>query len=87
MATSFTIAADNNGLTLADAALVTLESVRAYRLAMGDFAAMRTLNVWYAHMSENDIQVALRAAKKEATGGTANGSSRKRKGAQRAGKG
>ena len=86
MAASFTIAADNNGFTPADATAVTLESVRAYRVAMGDFAAMRTLDVWYAHMSENDIQEAMRAAKKEIAGGSADGSSRKKKGPQKAGK-
>ena len=52
MAASFTIAARNNGFTAADAHAVTVESVKAYREAMGEFAAMRTLDVWYAHMSE-----------------------------------
>ena len=52
MAASFTIAARNNGFTSKATRAVTLESVRAYRLAMAEFAAMRTLDVWYAHMSE-----------------------------------
>ena len=56
MAASFTIAARNNGFTPADARAVTVESVKAYRLGMAEFAAMRTLDIWYAHMSEHDIQ-------------------------------
>ena len=52
MAASFTIAARNNGFSKADAHAVTVESVKAYREAMAKFAAMRTLDVWYAHMSE-----------------------------------
>ena len=50
MAASFTIAARNNGFTPADARAVTVESVKAYRLGMAEFAAMRTLDIWYAHM-------------------------------------
>jgi uncharacterized protein (DUF2252 family) len=61
MAASFTIAARNNGFTPADARAVTVESVKAYRLGMAELAAMRTLDTWYAHMSEQHIQDALRA--------------------------
>jgi uncharacterized protein (DUF2252 family) len=61
MAASFTIAARNNGFTPADARAVTVESVKAYRLGMAEFAAMRTLDIWYAHMTEHDIQDRLRA--------------------------
>ena len=64
MAASFTIAARNNGFTPADARAVTIESVKAYRSGMAEFAAMRTLDVWYAHMSERDIQDAMRARPK-----------------------
>ena len=63
MAASFTIAARNNGFTPADARAVTVESVKAYRLGMAEFAAMRTLDIWYAHMTEHDIQDAMRAVK------------------------
>jgi uncharacterized protein (DUF2252 family) len=59
MATSFTIAARNNGLSPADAAAVTGASVRAYREAMAGFARMRTLDVWYAHLDEDDIRSAM----------------------------
>jgi uncharacterized protein (DUF2252 family) len=62
MAASFTIAARNNRFTPADARAVTVESVKAYRLGMAEFAAMRTLDTWYAHMTEHDIQDAMQAA-------------------------
>jgi uncharacterized protein (DUF2252 family) len=61
MAASFTIAARNNGFTPADARAVTVESVKAYRSGIAEFAAMRTLDIWYSHMSEADIQDAVRA--------------------------
>jgi len=61
MAASFTIAARNNGFPPADARAVTMESVKAYRSGMAEFAAMRTMDVWYAHMTEHDIQDGMRA--------------------------
>ena len=68
MAASFTIAARNNGFSAEDTEQVTLESVRAYREAMTEFAGMRTLDVWYAHMSERDVQDALHAVQQKSTG-------------------
>ncbi len=67
MAASFTIAARNNGFNNADANAVTVESVKAYREAMGEFAEMRTFDVWYANMSEHDLQDALRTLGSSAT--------------------
>ena len=49
MAASFTIADRNNGFTKADTPAATLASMAAYREAMADFAAMGTLDIWYAH--------------------------------------
>ncbi len=69
MAASFTIAARNNGFTPADARAVTIESVKAYRLGMAEFAAMRTLDIWYAHMTEHDIQDAMRAVEEASVAG------------------
>ena len=69
MAASFTIAARNNGFTPADARAVTVESVKAYRLGMAEFAAMRTLDIWYAHMTERDIQDAMRAVEEASVAG------------------
>jgi uncharacterized protein (DUF2252 family) len=59
MAASFTIAGRNNGLTAADGTSVTLASVRAYREAMAKFAQMRTMDIWYAHVSEDDLRAAV----------------------------
>jgi len=70
MAASFMIAARNNGFTPADARAVTVESVKAYRMGMAEFAAMRTLDIWYAHMTENDIQDRLRAVEDASKAGT-----------------
>ena len=55
MAASFTIAARNNGFSTADAETTTTESVKAYRKAMKRFAEMRTMDVWHARMSVDEI--------------------------------
>jgi uncharacterized protein (DUF2252 family) len=59
MAASFTIAARNNGLTKAESRSATMASVRSYREAMAQFAQMRTMDLWYAHMSATDLQAAI----------------------------
>jgi hypothetical protein len=59
MAASFTIAARNNGLTVAEGKSATTASVRAYREAMAQFAQMRTMDLWYAHLSEDDLRAAI----------------------------
>jgi uncharacterized protein (DUF2252 family) len=75
MSASFTIAARNNGFTKAESHDVTLASVQAYREAMAGFAQMRTMDIWYAQLSEHGVMAALnnamgtakdKAAKKEA---------------------
>ena len=77
MAASFTIAARNNGFSKADVQAVTVESVKAYREAMAKFAGMRTLDVWYAHTSEQQIHEAMQAvAQEEASAGVGQGSAR-----------
>ena len=65
MAASFTIAARNNGFAKADARAATLASVRAYREAMAEFAEMGTMEIWYAHLSEQDLMDSIRAATTE----------------------
>ena len=92
MAASFTIAARNNGFSKSDAHAVTVESVKAYREAMAEFAAMRTLDIWYAHMSEQQIQEAMQAFQDEASPGSAKadkgkGKGGKGKGSKKQGKG
>src|SRR6266516_3614376 len=62
MSASFTIAARNNGFSKADAHDATLASVRAYREAMAGFAQMRTMDVWYAHLSEDELMSTLDTA-------------------------
>ena len=63
MAASFTIAGQNNGFTNAAAHDVTLASVRAYREAMAEFAQMRTMDIWYAHLSEQELMSAINTAR------------------------
>jgi uncharacterized protein (DUF2252 family) len=72
MAASFTIAVRNNGFTSADARAVTLMSVAAYREAMAGFADMPTMDIWYAHLSEEVLLSAVKRAARslEGTGKT-----------------
>src|SRR5437773_1099121 len=55
MAASFTIAARNNGFSMADTEASTLAAATAYRGAMAVFAQMGTMDVWYAHLAEQDL--------------------------------
>src|SRR4051794_19866808 len=59
LAASLTVAARNNGFSKSDTRSITRASVRAYREAMAEFSGMGTLDVWYAHMSEDDIRAAI----------------------------
>jgi uncharacterized protein (DUF2252 family) len=59
MAASFTIAARNNGFSVADARAVTATAVRAYRQAMAEFAQMRTMDIWYAHLDEAELRSSI----------------------------
>ena len=62
MAASFTIAGRNNGFSKADTRAATLESVRAYREAMAAFAEMPTMELWYAHLDEDQLMAEIRSA-------------------------
>ena len=55
MAASFTIAARNNGFSKADARAATQAAVTAYREAMAEFAQMPTMDIWYAHLDEDEL--------------------------------
>jgi uncharacterized protein (DUF2252 family) len=72
MAASFAIAGRNNGFAKADTRAATLTSVAAYREAMASFAQMGTMEIWYAHLAEDELMSAVRTAvagqKKEAKG-------------------
>ena len=77
MAASFTIAARNNGFSKADARAATQASVTAYREAMADFAQMGTMDIWYAHLDEDELMASIRSTvaetKKEAKGAKKDG--------------
>jgi uncharacterized protein (DUF2252 family) len=66
MAASFTIAARNNGFSKAEARAATQASVTAYREAMAAFALMPVMDVWYAHLDEDEVMATLRSAVAEA---------------------
>jgi len=72
MAASFEIAGRNNGFAKADTRAATLASVTAYREAMAAFAQMPTMDIWYAHLDEDELMAAIRntvaATRKEAKG-------------------
>ncbi|MFI7061298.1 DUF2252 domain-containing protein [Kribbella sp. NPDC050124] len=61
LAASFTVAAQNNGCSASDTRAITKACVTSYRETMAEFAAMRTLDVWYAHTSEEQIRQAVDA--------------------------
>jgi uncharacterized protein (DUF2252 family) len=62
MSASFTIAGRGNGFSRPDAHEATLASVRAYREAMASFARMGTMDIWYAHLDEDELLATIRAA-------------------------
>jgi uncharacterized protein (DUF2252 family) len=59
MAASFTIAARNNGFTKAEAREATLSAAQKYRETMAEFAAMGTMDIWYARLSEQELMAAI----------------------------
>src|SRR6266545_5393746 len=67
MAASFTIAARNNGFGKADTRAATLASVTAYREAMAGFAQMGMMDVWYAHLDEDELLSAVQSAAAKAS--------------------
>src|SRR6201981_466847 len=61
MAASVTIAARNNGFSSADTRDVTMASVTAYREAMASFAQMRTMDIWYASLDEDELRSSIQS--------------------------
>jgi len=61
MAASFTIAAQNNGFSRADAQRATIASATSYRESMAAFAEMSTMDVWYASLSEQGLMDSIRS--------------------------
>jgi uncharacterized protein (DUF2252 family) len=84
LAASFTIAGRNNGFAKADTRAATRASVAAYREAMAGFAAMGTMEIWYAHLAEDELLKGIRAAAKAPRKGEAKAAKRARKTAQKA---
>jgi uncharacterized protein (DUF2252 family) len=87
MAASFAIAARNNGFSKADTRASTLASVAAYREAMAGFAAMRTMDVWYARLDEHQVMKAIQAVRAEAGKGRDGRKGKARKEAKQAKRG
>jgi hypothetical protein len=83
MAASFTIAARNNGFSNADTREATMASVTAYREATAEFAQMRTMDIWYAHLDENQLMKAVRGTRAEAEEAAKKGPKGARKKAKR----
>ena len=65
LAASVTIAARNNGFSQQDAREATLSSAAAYRNSMTDFAEMRTLDVWYTRLSEQELMTAIKNVRRD----------------------
>jgi uncharacterized protein (DUF2252 family) len=83
MAASFTIAARNNGFSNADTREATMASVTAYREAMAEFAQMRTMDIWYANLDQDELMKAVRGSRAEAEKAAQKGPKRARKKAKR----
>ena len=62
-------AARNSGFSKADTREATMASVRAYREAMASFAQMRTMDIWYAHLDEDELKASIRSTVAGTAGG------------------
>jgi len=58
LAASFIIAARHNGLRKKDSHKATRRMLKTYRKAMAKFADMRTTDIWYAMLDENEFHEA-----------------------------
>jgi uncharacterized protein (DUF2252 family) len=82
LSASFAIAGRNNGFSKSDTNAAVIACVQAYRETMAEFATMRTMDIWYAHVSETDIMGAFDTVLSE----TSKSSSSKGKKAKKAAK-
>ena len=57
---SLAVAGRSNGLTPAERETMLLAGMGAYRAAMGEFAGMGTLEVWYASLSVDEMMAEVR---------------------------
>ena len=67
LAASLAVAARNNGFGKADTRAATRPAVAAYREAMAGFAAMGTMDIWYAHLDEDQLMAAVQSAAAKAS--------------------
>jgi uncharacterized protein (DUF2252 family) len=87
MAASFLIAGRDAGFSPAQCADGALASVAAYREAMADFAQMRTMDIWYASLGEDEITRAIRDVAVETAGTEKKDAGKAKKSAAKAEKG
>jgi uncharacterized protein (DUF2252 family) len=66
LAASVVIAGRDRGFSAVERSQAVSDTVRQYRVAMREFAAMRTLDVWYAKLDAEQIMQRLRAVAKGA---------------------
>jgi uncharacterized protein (DUF2252 family) len=59
MAASFAVAARNNGFSPPDVRDAAYAAVTSYRTAMAEFASMRTMDIWYAHLDEDQLMATI----------------------------
>jgi uncharacterized protein (DUF2252 family) len=68
LAASMEVAGRDLGLHHAERSAAVLATLRAYREGMAQFAAMRELEVWYAHLPAVELQAKLKAGAGEKAG-------------------
>jgi uncharacterized protein (DUF2252 family) len=68
LAASMEVAGRDLGLHHAERSAAVLGTLRAYREGMAEFAAMRELEVWYAHLPAVELQAKLKASAGEKAG-------------------
>jgi uncharacterized protein (DUF2252 family) len=73
LAASLTVAAQNNGFAKPDVKAITRAAVTAYREAMAEFSSLRTLDIWYAHVAEDDLKQAVQGIVAELAKGDGKG--------------
>lgn len=61
LAASFTIAGRNRGFSDKDCRAITAASVASYRETMAELAGSRTLDIWYAHLSSDEMYAHLKS--------------------------
>jgi uncharacterized protein (DUF2252 family) len=73
LAASFAIAAQNNRFSAEDTRAVTRQVGESYRLAMAEFAHLGTLDIWYARMSEADLEAGMDQIRRATVAGKGKG--------------